>query len=129
HCRRGARDNALSLWVQSFQDDTYAYAADFADIAAFQQGCDKVMAHWAKRYPESIRSLVYEDLAADPDRRIAELADWLEFAPMPSEAVPQRNDAINTASLWQARQPVYTRSIGRWRNYAPYVPELLAFPE
>ena len=35
-----------------------------ADIAALQQGCDKLMAHWRRRYPDSIRALRYEDLAA-----------------------------------------------------------------
>jgi len=29
-----------------------------------------------------------------------------------------------TASVWQARQPVYARSVGRWKSYAPYLPEL-----
>jgi hypothetical protein len=36
-------------------------------------------------------------------------------------------EAIGTASLWQARQPVYRSSIGRWRHYAPHVPELEKF--
>jgi tetratricopeptide (TPR) repeat protein len=128
HCVRNARDNALSIWVQSFQEDTYAFAFDFADIAALQQGCDKLMAHWQKRYPDSIRSLRYEDLAAAPEDRIGELADWIGLPPSeaPSE-VPQRVEAINTASLWQARQPVYTRSIGRWRAYIGHVPELAGF--
>ena len=128
HCQRGARDNALSIWVQSFQEDTYALASDFADIAALQQGCDKLMAHWQKLYPASIRSLRYEDLAADPAASIDALADWLGLPPADADASPQRADAINTASLWQARQPVYTRSVGRWQNYAPYLSEILEFP-
>jgi tetratricopeptide (TPR) repeat protein len=127
HCQRGARDNALSLWVQSFQEDTYALASDFADIAALQQGCEKMMAHWSRLYPASIRSLRYEDLAADPAANIEALADWLGLPPPDSDAAPRRADAINTASLWQARQPVYTRSVGRWRNYAPYLSELMEF--
>ena len=128
HCQRGARDNALSIWVQSFQEDTYALASDFADIAALQQGCDKLMAHWQQLYPASIRSLRYEDLAADPVANIDALADWLGLPPADADASPQRADAINTASLWQARQPVYTRSVGRWQNYAPYLSEILEFP-
>jgi tetratricopeptide (TPR) repeat protein len=127
HCQRGARDNALSIWVQSFQEDTYALASDFADIAALQQGCEKMMAHWSKLYPASIRSLRYEDLAADPVANIDALAEWLGLPPADSDLGQQRADAINTASLWQARQPVYTRSVGRWRNYAPYLPELMDF--
>jgi LPS sulfotransferase NodH len=114
--------------VQSFQEDTYALASDFADIAALQQGCDKLMAHWQKLYPASIRSLRYEDLAADPAASIDALADWLGLPPADADASPQRADAINTASLWQARQPVYTRSVGRWQNYAPYLSEILEFP-
>jgi tetratricopeptide (TPR) repeat protein len=133
HCQRNARDNALSLWVQSFHDDTYALASDFADIAALQQGCAKLMEHWHKRYPASIRSLRYEDLAADPAGSIGALADWLglptETQSTAAEPEPRTGAAINTASLWQARQPVYTRSIGRWRNYAPFVPELLEFQD
>jgi tetratricopeptide (TPR) repeat protein len=128
HCQRGARDNALSIWVQSFQEDTYALASDFADIAALQQGCDKLMAHWQKLYPASIRSLRYEDLAAEPAASIDALADWLGLPPADADASPHRADAINTASLWQARQPVYTRSVGRWQNYAPYLSEILEFP-
>jgi tetratricopeptide (TPR) repeat protein len=128
HCVRNARDNALSIWVQSFQEDTYAFAFDFADIAALQQGCDKLMAHWRRRYPDSIRALRYEDLAAAPEARMQELADWIGLprSEAISEAQP-RAQAINTASLWQARQPVYTRSIGRWRAYIEFVPELAGF--
>ena len=35
---------------------------------------------------------------------------------------PERNvRTINTASLWQARQPVYRSSVERWRNYLPWL--------
>ena len=29
-----------------------------------------------------------------------------------------------TASLWQARQPVYATSVERWRHYEPWLGEL-----
>ena len=31
---------------------------------------------------------------------------------------------MKTASLWQARQPVYTTSVERWRRYEPWLGEL-----
>lgn len=34
--------------------------------------------------------------------------------------------AVKTASGWQARQPVYQSSSGRWRNYAPQLRTLEA---
>lgn len=129
HMTRNARDNALSLWMQSFIDATYAFASDFADIAAMQQGCDKLMAHWRTRYPDAIRSVAYEALATDPAREIAALAEWIGIPPAEPASADDKPGSINTASLWQARQPVYTRSVGRWRNYAGFIPELLSFPD
>jgi len=38
---------------------------------------------------------------------------------------PERNQrVVNTASRWQARQPVYTTSVERWRRYEPWLGEL-----
>lgn len=34
---------------------------------------------------------------------------------------------VQSASVWQARQPVYKTSVGRWRRYAPHVSELARF--
>jgi tetratricopeptide (TPR) repeat protein len=127
HCTRGARDTALSLWVQSFSEDVQGYACDFADIALVMRDEVRLMAHWSERYPEAIRALRYEDVAADPGRQIGELAQWLGLPTNTASSTDTAPEAIGTASLWQARQPVYTRSIGRWRHYAPYVSELEKF--
>ena len=34
---------------------------------------------------------------------------------------------IATSSLWQAREPVYASSIGRYRHYLEFIPELKSF--
>lgn len=37
--------------------------------------------------------------------------------------------AVQTPSRWQVRQPIYEKSVERWRHYAPHLPELeRAFP-
>lgn len=128
HCRRQPRDTALSLWSQSFHDRAHDYAYDFGDIAAVIQGCERLMAHWRTRHAASIHTVQYEELAADPERCLASVAQWLALPEY--DLLDSRADggAISTASAWQARQPVYTRSIGRWRDYSPHLPELLKFP-
>lgn len=129
HCRRGARDTALSLWSQWFMEDVQAYAYAFEDIAVVMRDCERLMAHWQARYPQAIREVRYEALIAQPEAQIALLAQWIGLPAdhtAPADAV---GATIGTASLWQARQPIYTRSIGRWRNYAPFVPELERFAE
>ncbi|MFC4525193.1 sulfotransferase [Dyella halodurans] len=129
HCERDARDTALSLWSQSFHDQAHDYAYDFNDIATVIQGCRRLMAHWCKRYPASIRTVHYEALVAAPDDGVAALAEWLGLPAAASLESTQQGRGISTASAWQARQPVHTRSAGRWRDYAPYLPELLRIPE
>jgi len=130
HCQRHARDNALSLWMQSFQTGTQDFAYDFSDIAVAIQGARRLMKHWQARYPASIRTVRYEQLTADPAACLDALSTWLELPP--HDLLGTLTDAgsvISTASLWQARQPIHTRSVQRWMHYAAHVPELLQLPD
>src|SRR5262249_41100719 len=128
YCRRNARDTALSLWSQSFLEDVQGYAYDFADIAMVMRDSERLMELWHKHYADAIREVRYEQLTHDPDGVIAALCAWIGLAPGTwSAGAAKPATSISTASLWQARQPVYTRSVARWRNYAEFVPELLKF--
>ncbi|MGH8117096.1 MAG: tetratricopeptide repeat-containing sulfotransferase family protein [Rhodanobacteraceae bacterium] len=129
HLRRDRRDTALSLWSQDFAHPDLAFAYDVDDIAAFLTGHDALMAHWKQAVPVPIHELDYEALVRDPDGTLAELCRFID-APFHAAGAP-RDDAapVQSASVWQARQPVYTTSVGRWRHYAPYVPELAQFAQ
>lgn len=129
HCERDARDTALSLWSQSFHDQAHDYAYDFNDIAAVIQGCRRLMQLWRKRYPASIRTLHYEELVAAPKESLMQLSAWLGLPDMMHSDKAPNSQGISTASTWQARQPIHTRSAGRWRDYAPYLPDLMKIPE
>ncbi|TAN03809.1 MAG: sulfotransferase, partial [Rhodanobacteraceae bacterium] len=131
HCQRNPRDTALSLWMQCFLEDVQGYAYDFADIATVMRDERRLMTHWRERYPDSIRAVHYEDVVAAPQEVATSLRAWIGVSTQPDGASLARAKPINTistASLWQARQPVNSRSIGRWKNYASAVPELLGIP-
>lgn len=125
HCQRNARDTALSLWMQSFHDRAHDYAYDFADIAALMRGCSRLIAHWQSRFPHAIHTVHYEQLVREPSATVAAVTHWLGLSA--SELARAGKHAIRTASAWQARQPVYTRAIGHWKDYLPYLPELQKF--
>lgn len=129
HCRRNARDTALSIWMQHFAGREMGFAYDFADIAAVEQGSARLTDLARKRHPDAIRELRYEVLVQDPQRVIADLAEWIGLSPVSDDADDGRARVISTASAWQVRQPVHARSIGRWRAYAPHVPELAGFDD
>ncbi len=126
HCRRQARDTALSIWSQPFARDEYGFARDFDDIAALSEGCDELMTHWRQNLLLPIITVTYEQMVADPAATLAAVLPQLELAPYdPSSAIQGQPAAITSASQWQARQPVYGRSVARWRNYAELLPELV----
>lgn len=123
HCRRNPRDNALSLWMQCFLEGVQGYSYDFDDIGLVMRDCERLMAHWARRFPGRIHAVRYEDLVADPDRVVGDLATWIGL-PAAAHVPAPTTEAISSASLWQARQPVYTRSVDRAAAYLPHVHEL-----
>jgi tetratricopeptide (TPR) repeat protein len=124
-CLRQPRDNALSLWAQSFHPGTQEFAYDWADIGAFLHGSKRLIEHWQRRFPAAVTTVQYERFVAEPARSLTRLLDWLG---LPQDQLDPTRDtaAISTASVWQARQPVYTRAVERWQAYLPHIPELAA---
>lgn len=129
HCSRSSRDTALSLWMQSFTEDVQGYAYDFDDIALVMRDCGRLALHWRSRHASAVHTVRYEALVAKPLETVAQLAAWLGIPATTLTLDQPSEDAINTASLWQARQPVNTGSIARWKHYLPYLPELSRFPD
>ncbi|WP_458071054.1 tetratricopeptide repeat-containing sulfotransferase family protein [Rhodanobacter sp. BL-MT-08] len=128
-CERNPRDTAVSLWSQYFSGGTQGYAYDLSDIRVVLDGCKRMKQHWLARYPQAIQVLKYEALAADPASCLSQLVSWLDLAPHDFSRSAGAQASISTASLWQARQPVYTSSVDRWRHYVTYLPDLLKIPE
>lgn len=129
HCQRHPRDTALSIWMQCFLEEVQGYSYDFSDIALVMRDEQRVMTHWRSRYPESIRSVQYEALVANPAVVVDGLEAWLGLPASTDAAAKPPASSISSASLWQARQPVHSRSVGHWQNYASHLPELLQIPE
>jgi hypothetical protein len=122
HCRRDPGDTCLSIYTTVFsQPPKFAYDRD-SIVAAYGLYQD-LMEHWTAVIPaESLLTVDYERLIANPEsvtRRIA------EFCGLPWDQAflnHQENPrAVNTPSLWQVRQPLYPTSIGRWKNYEPWL--------
>lgn len=125
HCRRDPRDVALSVFFQQFAEG-HVWAYDFADIAAFSAAHQRLMAHWRRVLPRSFLEVDYEVLVRDPEpvcRRLLEHCG-IEWDPRCLQFHRHRR-VVATASNWQVRQPLYASSAGRWRLYAPHLPELV----
>lgn len=122
HCRRHPVDTCLSNYFQNFSR-RIDFAYDRSDLLAFYRQYERLMAHWRSVLPTDIfMEVQYEDLVANPEpvtRKMIEFCglDW-DDACLHSE---RNKRAVRTASVWQARQPVYRTSVARWRNYEPWL--------
>ena len=124
HLKRNLCATALSLWSQHFAHEAMAWSYSFDDIARFARGYRKLMTHWLAAPPLPIFELDYETLVSDPDTAIASVRGFLQLPAGSAPANATSTAPIATASVWQARQQVHTRSIERWRRYAEFLPAL-----
>ncbi|MBL8266796.1 tetratricopeptide repeat-containing sulfotransferase family protein [Steroidobacter sp.] len=118
HCRRDPMDVGLSCLIEQFDmENDFSTRLDFFGQYFLQY--DRLMAHWRATLPLPMFELRYEQLVADSSTQVHALVDYcgLEW----DEAClkfQQADRAVRTPSRWQVRQPIYQRSVGRWRNYA-----------
>ncbi len=126
HCRRDARDNALSIWLENFNREQH-YATDFGDLAHLRHGYERLMEHWQRSLPLAILDVDYEALVADVETQVRRIVDFLG-APWDRRCLDFHNSprAVQTPSRWQVRERIYTRSVSRWRSYAPFLPALVS---
>jgi hypothetical protein len=126
HCRRDAMDLCLSIFFQHFSArPDFAYS--FADIAGYYRQYDQLMAHWHDVFPGRIHDVQYEALVGDLETVSRSMLEYLDLRWDESCLEFHRTvRPVGTASQWQVRQPVFTRSVERWRHYEPHIEELRA---
>ena len=125
HCRRNPIDTCLSIFFTRFATPR-PFAYDRGDLAFYYRQYQRLMAHRRTVLPpDRLLEVDYEALTADPEpvtRRMIEFCglDWDDAC-----LAPEGNRrVVRTASVWQARQPIYRSSVERWRNYELWLGEL-----
>jgi tetratricopeptide (TPR) repeat protein len=118
HCRRDLRDVAVSCWMTNFRH--IRWAADPDHIAARFRDYRRLMDHWRAVLPVPLLEVDYEETVADPEGVARRLVAWcgLEWEPACLD-FHRTARPVRTASVTQVREPVYTRSVARWKNYEP----------
>lgn len=127
HMVRNPADTCFSIYATP-NAARIGYAHNKENIAfAFEQHL-KLMEHWREALPpDRFIDVVYEDLVRDQEhvtRKVVQFCglEWNDLC-----LTPERNEAAaTTPSSWQVRQPVYNTSVGRWRNFEPWIPEFRA---
>ncbi|MCG3200847.1 MAG: Beta-barrel assembly-enhancing protease [Gammaproteobacteria bacterium] len=121
HCTRDAMDTCLSIYFQSFQKG-HEYSYELREIGETYNRYARMMRHWELVLPGRIHTSSYEELVANPEARARAL---VAACGLPWEerclAFHEQKRDVRTASIAQVRQPIYTRSAQRWRNYEQHL--------
>ncbi len=125
HCRRDLRDVAVSCWMTDFRSIRWANHPEHIG-SRFRQ-YRRLVEHWRAVLPVQIHDVDYEETVADLEavaRRLV-AACGLEWNPACLQFHSTRRP-VRTASITQVRQPIYKRSVARWRNYERELSDLFA---
>lgn len=123
YCKRDARDNCLSCFVEAFDDD-YDFTANLSHLGHFYRQHEKLMTHWQEVTNVHLRT--YETVTSDFEATTRALVEacaleWDEAC----LAYHETQTNVRTPSKWQVRQPIYTSSVGRWQRYESHLQPLL----
>ena len=126
HCKRNAVDTCISCYSKMFREDM-PYTYDLKEIAHYYRKYSELMDHWKNVLPKSfILEVKYEEVVGNLEeeaRRIVAHCD-LEWDPACLD-FHKTDRPVKTASVTQVRQPLYSSSVERWRNYGEKVQPLV----
>ena len=115
-CRRDPRDIALSCWQTGFR--ACPWNNDWDHIAGRLADYQRVLRHWKGHPPLATFDLSYEELVSDLEQHARLLIDFVGLEWDPSCLEFHSNPrVVRTPSRVQVRQPIHSRSAGRWRLY------------
>jgi hypothetical protein len=91
---------------------------DLGHIASRFAAYRSLMRHWERVLPVPVLQVDYEEIVADFESSARAIVGWcgLEWEPA-CLAFHEAKRVVRTASFVQVRQPIYRRSVERWRNY------------
>jgi tetratricopeptide (TPR) repeat protein len=107
---------------------TFSY--DQSDIGEYYLQYIRMMDHWDKVLPGRVLRVHYEDTVNDLESQVRRILDYLEL-PWEDACLNyhETDRPVRTASSEQVRQPIYTSGLGFWKNYEPYLDELVEILE
>ena len=124
HAVRSPLDTCLSCYFQFFREVTWSF--DMEWIANRYKMYRNAMDYWKKTLPEGTIVEVYEECyVTDTENQAKRLIEavGLEWDDA-CLGFYDEGRAVNTASVWQVRQPIYQTSSKRWLNYTQHIEPL-----
>jgi len=124
HCNRSPNDNCISLYKNIF-DGSLDWSYDIKEMSEYYKLYLDLMNFWNNKLPNDIYNLTYENLISDQKNEINKI---LKFCNLSLDencfSFHKNKRQISTASVAQARNPIYKSSIQNWKKYEEWLSPL-----
>ena len=119
---RNLMDTALSIYSNYFAERLY-YCCNLTRLGAQARRVHNFMAQWRQLDPGFVHEVAYEDLVQDQEAETRKMLEYcgLDWDPACLEFHKAQRQ-VYTHSITQVFKPMYTTSIGKWKDY----PDMLA---
>lgn len=124
HCTRNPLDNCLSCYFTEFSSQI-RFTSDLDTLGRYYLDYRRLMVHWHEVLPGRIMDVQYEHMVTGTEAGIRRVLDFcgLEWDDA-CLRFHQTDRDIQTPSRWQVRQPMHSKSVGRWRRYESHLEPL-----
>ena len=127
---RHPADSVLSCFVSNFRLNSSM--SNFVGLDTTAEFYDLTFQCWEQArglLPIEVHTVVYEDLIDNPEGELRRLSQALGLT-WQDEMLDHRKTAstrgvITTASYAQVKEPIYSRSVGRWQHYRKHLEPIL----
>ena len=125
NCNRNPIDTCLSCFFQNF-DKQHQYSYNLKTLALFHNEYTRLMHHWKSLFSDRIYDIKYENMIENQEEESRKLILACDLKWDESCLSFYKSDSVvSTASKWQVRRPIYKTSVEKWKNYEPYIDELI----
>ena len=126
HVGREPQATCWSIFKQYFWSNGNGYAYDMQDLCAYYKMYLNLMNFWHSKYPGKIYDLNYEHLTENQERESRTLISYLDLN-WEDQCLEfhKTKRSVKTASNLQVREKMYTGSSQKWRQYEPYLAEMV----
>jgi len=124
HCQRNPLDNCISLFFHNFAALRCSF--DLAELGQYYLDYQRLMSHWDNLFPGEIFTLQYENLVMDQEKISRKLIDYIGLQ-WDENCLEFHNNkrVVMSPSNIQVRQPMYKKSMNRWKAYEKHLQPLI----
>ena len=122
HCKRNYKDNFLSLYKNSFDSDNLNWCYDENELISYYDLYSDLMNFWNEKIPGYIYEANYENIVKNQEDESKKMIKFCELNWDPNCLNFHKNNKtpIKTASIVQARKPIYKSSLRLSDKYLKY---------